>query len=88
MMPTTLGGLHGTRTVGTASFEVLVLPPSLGSATRVVGCYNHLSSTPSGTRVEVEALVDMSSDTAFSARGMCHRSRTSKSFSSLHAWSR
>jgi hypothetical protein len=26
-MPTTLGGLHGSRTVGTTGFEVLVSPP-------------------------------------------------------------
>jgi hypothetical protein len=84
----TLGGLHGTRTTGTASFKVLVSPPSLGLAARAVGCYSHLSSTPSGTRAEVEALVDRSSAIAFSVRGMCCRSRTSKSFSSLRMWSR
>jgi hypothetical protein len=64
--PMTLGGLYGTRTAGTTSFEVLVLPPSLGSAARAVGCRNHLSSTPSGTRAEVEASANMSSATAFS----------------------
>jgi hypothetical protein len=65
--PMILDGLHGTRT---ASFEVLVSPPSLRSAARVVGCHSHLSNTPSGTGAEVEALVDRSSVTAFSTRGM------------------
>jgi hypothetical protein len=86
-MPMTLGGLHGSRTVGTASFEVLVSPPSLGLATQAVGYCSLLSNTPSGTGAEVEALADRSSATAFSARGMCYKSRTSKSFSSLRAWS-
>jgi hypothetical protein len=86
--PTTLGGLYGSRTAGTASFEVLVAPPSLGLAAQVVGYHSLLSSTPSGTGAKVEVLVDRSSATAFSARGMCFKSRTSKSFSSLCAWSR
>jgi hypothetical protein len=38
-MPATLGGLRVARTVGTASFEVLVSPPSLGLAARAVGCH-------------------------------------------------
>jgi hypothetical protein len=84
-MPTTLDGLHGT---GTASFEVLVSPASLGLAAQAIGYHNYLSSTPFRTRAQVEALVDRSSAIAFSARGMCCRSRTSKSFSSLCAWSR
>jgi hypothetical protein len=32
MTSMTLGRLHGTRTAGTASFEVLVSPPSFGLA--------------------------------------------------------
>jgi hypothetical protein len=87
-MPTSLGGLHGTKTVGTASFEVLVSPPSLGLATHAVGCRNRLSSTPSGTGAEVEAWVHRLSAIAFSAWEMYCRSRISKFFSSLHAWSR
>jgi hypothetical protein len=82
-----LGGLHGTRTARTTSFEVLVSPPSLRLAAQAVGYRSHLSSTPSRTRVEVEALVDRSSAIIFSVWGMCCRSRTSKSFSSLCAWS-
>jgi hypothetical protein len=85
MTPTTLGGLHGTRTT---SFEVLVSPPSLGLAAQAVGYHNHLFSTPSRTGTEVEVLVDRSCAIALSAQGMCCRSRTSKFFSSLHAWSR
>jgi hypothetical protein len=87
-MPTTLGGLHSTRITGTACFKVLVWPTSLGLAAQVVGYRNHLSCTPSGTEAKVEALVDKTSAITFSARGMCCRSRTSKSFSSLHTWSR
>jgi hypothetical protein len=74
--PRTLGGLHGSRTAGTASFEVLVSPLSLGLATQAVGCRSLLSSTPFGTGAEVEALADWSSATAFFARGMCCKSRT------------
>jgi hypothetical protein len=66
----TLGGLHGTRTIGTASFEVLVSPPSLGLAAQAVGCRSRLSNTPSRTGAKVEALADRSSATAFSAWGM------------------
>jgi hypothetical protein len=84
----TLGGLHGSRTVGTTSFDVLVSPPLLGSAAQAIGCRSRLSSTPSGTGAEVETLAHRSSATVFSARGMCCKSRTSKSFSSLCAWSR
>jgi hypothetical protein len=86
--PVTLDGLHGTRTTQTASFGVLVSPPSLGLAAQAVGCRNRLSNTASGTGAEVEALVDRSSAITFCARGMCYRFRTSKSFSSLHMWSR
>jgi hypothetical protein len=62
----TLGGLHGSRT---ASFEVLVSPPSLGLAAQPVGCCSCLSSTPSGTGAEVEALADRLSATAFFCTG-------------------
>jgi hypothetical protein len=86
--PTTLGGLHGIRDVGTASFEVLISPPSLGLATQAIAYRSHLSNTPSGTGAGVEALVDRSSVIAFLTRGICCRSRTSKSFSSLRTWSR
>jgi hypothetical protein len=88
MTPRTLGRLHGSRTAGTASFEVLISSPSLGLAAQAVGCRSLLSSTPSGTGTKVQALAVRSSATAFSAQGMCYKSRTSKSFSSLHAWSR
>jgi hypothetical protein len=87
-MPRTLGGLHGSRTTGTASFEVLVSPSSLGLAAQAISCRNHLSSAPSRTGAKVDALADRSSATAFSAWGMCYKSRTSKSFPSLYAWSR
>jgi hypothetical protein len=83
--PRTLGELHGSRT---ASFEVLVSPLSLGLAAQAIGCHSLLSSTPSETGAEVEALADRSSATAFSARGMCCKFRTSKSFFSLRVWSR
>jgi hypothetical protein len=86
--PTILGGLHRIRAAGTASLKVLVSPPLLNLAGRAVGCCSHLSKTPYGTRVQVEAFVDRSSATAFSIRGMWCRSRTSKSFSSFRAWSR
>jgi hypothetical protein len=65
--PTTLGGLYEIRVVGTASLEVLVSPRLPGSAGRAVGCYSHLSKTPSGTGVQVEDFVDRSSATTFSA---------------------
>jgi hypothetical protein len=71
VIPTTLGGLHGTRTAGTANFEVLVSPPSLGLTTQAIGYRNRLSDNTSGTGAEVEALVDRSSIIAFSPRGMC-----------------
>jgi hypothetical protein len=87
-MHTSLGGLHGTKIVGIASFEVLVSPPSLELATQAVGCRNRLSSISSGTGAEVEAWVHRLSDIAFSAWGMCCRSRTSKFFFNLRAWSR
>jgi hypothetical protein len=66
-MPTILGGLHGIRAAGTASLEVLVSPPLPGSAGRAVGCSSHLSKVPPGTGVQVEAFIDRSSTTAFSA---------------------
>jgi hypothetical protein len=83
--PTTLSGLYGSRTAGTTNFKVLVSPPSLGLAAQAIGCRNLLSGTPSRTGAEVEALVDGSSATAFSARGVCCKSSTSKSFSNLRA---
>jgi hypothetical protein len=85
MTPTTLGGLHGTRATGTANFKVLISPPSLGLAAQAVGCHSHLSITPSRTGAKVEAMVDRSLANAFSTRGMCYSSRTSKSFFSLRA---
>jgi hypothetical protein len=88
MTPTILGGLHGSRTAGTATFEVLASPPSLGLATQAVGYHSLLSSTLSGTGAELEALANRSSAIAFSTRGMCCKSRTLKSFSSLRARSR
>jgi hypothetical protein len=86
--PRTLGGFHGSKIAGTASFEVLVSPPSLGLAAQAVGYHSLLSSTPYKTGAKVEALADRSSVIAFSAWGMCYKSRTSKSFFSLRAWSR
>jgi hypothetical protein len=88
MTPTILNGLHRIRAAGITSLEVLVSLPLPGSASRAVGCCSHLSKTPSGTRVQVETFVDRSSATAFSARGMWCRCRTSKSFSSFRTWSR
>jgi hypothetical protein len=87
-MPTILGGIHGIRAVGTTNVEVLVSPPLPGLAGWAVGCCSHLSKMPSGTGAQVEAFVDRSSATAFSARGMWCRSRTLKSFSSFRRWSR
>jgi hypothetical protein len=83
MVHTILGGLHGSKVVRTTSFEVLVLPPSPGSAGRVVGCSSLLSKTPSETRAQVEAFVDKSLGTALSMQGTWCKSRTSKSFSSF-----
>jgi hypothetical protein len=83
-----LAGHHGIRATGTASFEVLVSPPSPGSACRAIGCCNHLSKIPYGTGAQVDASVDRSSAIAFSARVMWCRFRTSKSFSSFWTWSR
>jgi hypothetical protein len=82
-MPTILGGLHENRAAETASFEVLISPPSPSLPSRVVGRGSLLSNTPSGTGAHVEAFVDRSSATALFARGTCCRSRTSKSFSSF-----
>jgi hypothetical protein len=66
-MPMILGGLHRVRATETASFEVLVLPHSPGSAGRAVGCCSRLLKIPSRTRAQVEAFVDRSSATAFFA---------------------
>jgi hypothetical protein len=88
VIPTILGGLHRIRATRTANLEVLVSPPLPGSAGQAVGCYSHLSKTPSGTGAQVEAFVDSSSATAFSVRGMWCKFRTLKSFSSFQTWSR
>jgi hypothetical protein len=88
MTPTILGELQINRATGTASFEVLVSPPSPGSVGWVIGCYSHRSKTPSGMGAHVEAFVDSSLATALLARGICCRFRTAKSFSSFCAWSR
>jgi hypothetical protein len=81
--PTILSGLHGIRDAGTASLEVLVSPPFLGSDGRAIGCCSRLSKTSSGTGAQVEDVVGRSLATAFSARGMWCKFRTSKSFSSF-----
>jgi hypothetical protein len=65
-MPSILGRLHGDKAARTTSFEVLVSPPSPGSAGRAVGHSSLLSKTPSGTGAQVEAFVDRSSATALS----------------------
>jgi hypothetical protein len=67
MTPTILGRLHGNSTTGTASFEVLVSPPSLGLVGWAVGHKSLLSKTPSGTGAQVEAFVDRTLATALSA---------------------
>jgi hypothetical protein len=84
MTPTILGGLHGIIAAGTASFGVLVSPPSPGLAGRVVGRCSFCSKTPSGTEAHIEAFVESSSVTVLLAQGTCCRSRTSKSFSSFY----
>jgi hypothetical protein len=75
-MPTILSGLQINRGTGTTSFEVLVSPPSPGSAGRVVGCCSRRSKTPSGMGAHVEAFVDSSSMTVLLVWGICCRSRT------------
>jgi hypothetical protein len=65
-MLTITGGLHVNRAARTASFEVLVSPPSPGWAGQVVGHSNLLSMTPSGTGAKVEDFVNTSSMTALS----------------------
>jgi hypothetical protein len=67
----------------TASFEVLVSPPSPSSAGWAVGLNSHLSKTPSGTGAQVDALTKRSSAAKLSARGTCCSSRAVKSFSSF-----
>jgi hypothetical protein len=49
MMPTIVGGHHEIRVVGTASFKVLVSPPSPGLAGQAIGCHSCLSKIPYGT---------------------------------------
>jgi hypothetical protein len=66
-MPTILGGHHGIRAAGTASFKVMFSPPSPGKVAWAIGCCSHLSKIPSGTRAQVEDFADRSSATAFSA---------------------
>jgi hypothetical protein len=87
VMPTICGELQINRDVGTTSFEVLVSPPSPGLIGWAVGHCSRLSKTPLGTGAQVEAFVDSSSVTVLLARGICCRSKTSKSFSSFCAWS-
>jgi hypothetical protein len=48
-MRRTLGGLHGSRTARTTSFEVLVSPLSFGLPAQAVGYRSLLFSTPSRT---------------------------------------
>jgi hypothetical protein len=48
-MPTILGGLHKNRATRTASFEVLVSPPSPDLVGWAIGCGTLLSKTPSDT---------------------------------------
>jgi hypothetical protein len=67
----------------TASFEVLVSPPSPGSVGWAVGLNSRLSKTPSGIGAQVDALTERSSATELSARGTCCSSRAVKSFSSF-----
>jgi hypothetical protein len=86
--PMILGRLQINRAIGTASFEVLVSFPSPGLAGRAVDRYSYCSKTPLGTRAHVEAFVGSSLVTVLLLRGICCRSRTSKSFSSFYEWSR
>jgi hypothetical protein len=67
VMPMILSRHHGIRATETASFEVLVSPPSPSLAGWVVGCCSHLSKIPYRTGAQVEAFIDRSSATAFSA---------------------
>jgi hypothetical protein len=87
-MPTILGGLQINRATRTASYKVLVSSPSPGLVGRDVGRCNCHSKTPSGTGAHVEAFVDSSLVIVLLVRGIFSMSRTSKSFSSLCAWSR
>jgi hypothetical protein len=84
MMATIIGELHGIRAAGTASFGVLVSPPSPSLVGRAVGRCSFRLKTPSGTGAHVEAFAESSSATALLSRGTCCRSRTSKSFSSFY----
>jgi hypothetical protein len=59
--PMILGRLQEHRAVGTASFEVLVLPPLLSSTGWVVGHCSRHSKTPSCTGAHVEAFIARSS---------------------------
>jgi hypothetical protein len=75
---TTFGGFCRWYTTGTASFEVLVSPPSPGSVGWAVGLSSRLSKTPSGTGVQFDALMESSSATELLARGTCCSSRAVK----------
>jgi hypothetical protein len=86
--PTILGRLQANRATRTASFEVLVSPPSPGLAGQAVGHCCRRSKTPSDMGAHVEAFVDSSLVTALLAQGICCSSRTLKSFSTFCAWSR
>jgi hypothetical protein len=71
--PTILGRLHEIRTVGIASFGVLVLPPSTGLAGWIVDHCSFHSKTPSGTGAHVEAFAESSLVTTMLAQGTCCR---------------
>jgi hypothetical protein len=86
MTPTILGGFQINRAAGTASFKVLVSPPSPDLVGWVVGHCSCCSKTPFSTGAHVEAFVDSSSTTVLLAWGICCRFSTSKSFSSFYAW--
>jgi hypothetical protein len=83
-----LGGFCRCNATETASFEVLVSPPSPSSTGWVVGLSSRLSKTPSGTGAQVDALMESSSAAELLARGTCCSSRAVKSFSSLLTWRR
>jgi hypothetical protein len=77
-MPMILDGLHGIRAVGTASFRVLISPPSSGLVGRAIGHCSFCSKTPSGTRAHIRAFAESSSVTALLERGTCCRSEDLK----------
>jgi hypothetical protein len=77
------GGFCRWDATGTASFEVLVSPPSPSSAGWAVGLSSRLLKTPSGMGAQVDALTERSSAAELSARATCCSSRAVKSFSSF-----